>query len=164
MTKDLQYLVSNVYSPCGLTLGDFKLEPESQEYGACRFLLDSHKVIFRNAKITPKKVGQFVTFWKRADNGPICPFEESDDFDCFVINVSKGHLLGQFVFPKEVLVTKGIVNTPKKEGKRGFRVYPIWDVATSKQAQSTQNWQLRHFFEIHDETNYNKVQSLFGAV
>jgi hypothetical protein len=36
------------------------------------------------------------------------------------------------------LIEKGIVSTSKKEGKRGFSVYPIWDKTASHQAVKTQ--------------------------
>ena len=52
--------------------------------------------------------------------------------------------IGQFVFPKEVLLKHNIISSKQKEGKRGFRVYPPWDTPTSKQAQKTQNWQLQY--------------------
>ena len=164
MTKEFERIVSRVYKPSYLSISELELEKESKEYEACRFQLNSKSIIFRNAKITPKKVGQFVTFWKRIENGPICPFEESDLFDYFVINVGKGDLIGQFVFPKNVLLEKGIVSTLKKEGKRGFRVYPLWDKATSKQALTTQKWQLNYFYQIDKKIDVNKVLTLYNEL
>ncbi len=46
---------------------------ESQEYGASTFEMNNKIIKFRVAKITPTKVGQFVTFWKRIADGPITP-------------------------------------------------------------------------------------------
>ena len=68
----------------------------------------------------PKKVGQFVTFWKRTGNGPIEPFDEQDSVDYYVVNVRSAEAFGQFVFPREVLLKKGIISTVTKEGKRAF--------------------------------------------
>jgi hypothetical protein len=45
------------------------LERESLEYAACSFKLNSMSVKFRVAKITPTKIGQFVTLWKRVSKG-----------------------------------------------------------------------------------------------
>ena len=56
---------------------------------------------------------------------------------------------GVFKFSKEVLIKHGIVSTEKKDGKRGFRVYPIWDKTTSKQAIKAQIWQLEYFSIIY---------------
>ena len=156
-TEELKGIFSTVYQTSNLNISNFELEQESKEYKACRFQLKNHTIICRDSKITPKKVGQFVTFWKRIENGPISPFEEQDTFDYFIINVQKGDLLGQFVIPKEVLIKKGIISTQKKEGKRGFRVYPPWDKATSKQATKTQKWQLLYFHEAKDQPDLHKI-------
>ncbi len=52
---------------------------------------------------------------------------------------------GQFIFPKSILLVKGILSDGEKDGKRGFRVYPPWDKAVNKQAKQTQQWQLQYF-------------------
>nr|WP_315199120.1 MepB family protein [uncultured Flavobacterium sp.] len=123
------------------------LEIESTEYGACRFVLNNSNILFRTAKITPTKTGQFVTLWKRINQGAIQPFDNTDSIDLFIISVRKDNHFGLFIFPKAVLISKEIVSD-KKEGKRAIRVYPPWDITTSKQAQKTQKWQLDYFLEI----------------
>ncbi|MCR6642696.1 MAG: MepB family protein [Sporocytophaga sp.] len=128
-------------------------EPESAEYGACQLTINKRGIIFRVAKTTPTKSGQFVTIWKRVDNGPIQPFDILDDFDLMVISTRKDKLLGQFVFPKSVLLTKGIISGNNKDGKRGIRIYPPWEPVTSKQAEKTQAWQLQYFLGIQGDTN-----------
>jgi hypothetical protein len=130
------------------------IEPESTEYGACQFFLNNFKILFRTAKITPTKTGQFVTLWKRIEKGPIQPFDSSDSIDFFMISVRKENQFGFFIFPKAVLISKEII-TGKKEGKRAIRVYPPWDITMSKQAQKTQKWQLDYFLEIKDEKLFN---------
>ena len=111
----------------------------------------------RNAKITPTKIGQFVTLWKRLNNGPIQPFDVSDSFDFVIINVRSENQIGQFIFPKKVLIEKDVFTTPSKEGKRAIRVYPLWDKPLSKQALKTQQWQLDYFLAI-DEVGKTDVQ------
>ncbi len=138
------------YRVGNLKIKNLQEERESQEYGACRFEINGKKVISRNAKITPKKVGQFVTVWKRSPEGITQPLQESDNFDLLVINVRYESQLGQFVFPKSILLEKGIITSDKKEGKRGFRVYPPWDQPISKQAITSQKWQVRHFLKSED--------------
>lgn len=66
-----------IYDKCAFEVSDFKIEKESKEYVACQFKLEGMNVITRNSKTTPKKVGQFVTFWKRINNGSIQPFSEA---------------------------------------------------------------------------------------
>lgn len=162
MNRNLVQIKTEIYDKCSFEISDFKLEPESKEYDACRFDLDGRKIISRNAKITPKKVGQFVTFWKRNENGPIEPFDENDQIDFYVVNVRTENEFGQFVFPKSVLIKKGIISTDTKEGKRAFRVYPSWDTAKNKQAQRNQKWQLNYFYEIGKMTDLKKVNDLYN--
>lgn len=162
MDKYLNQIKTEIYDKCSFEISHFKLEPESRGYDACRFELDGRKIICRNAKTTPKKVGQFVTFWKRNNNGSIEPFDENDQIDFYVVNVRTENQFGQFVFPKSVLISKGIISSGKKEGKRAFRVYPSWDIAKNKQAERTQNWQLNYFYEIGKMTDFKKVDDLYN--
>ena len=155
--KELKVL----YEACSFAISDFKVEAESQEYGACKFQLNGLRVVYRNAKTTPKKVGQFVTCWKRNEKGPIEPFSELDSFDLLVINVSTNNHHGQFVFPKLVLAQKRILSTQTKAGKRGFRVYPLWDKTTVGQARSTQKWQLDYFLLTGDHLNLVEAKRLY---
>lgn len=162
MDKNLNQIKTDVYNKCSLEISNFELEPESSDYDACRFDLGGRKIISRNAKITPKKAGQFVTFWKRNENGPIEPFDENDPIDFYVVNVRTENAFGQFVFPKSTLIEKGIISTATKEGKRAFRVYPGWNTAKNKQAQRNQKWQLEHFYEIGELTDLKKVGVLYN--
>ena len=102
-----------------------------------------------------------MTFWKRNKLGITEPFSEFDRIDFYVINVKIETNFGQFVFPKSELITKGILSTNKKEGKRGFRVYPKWDKTTNKQAEKTQKWQLNYFYEIDNLTDLTFVRELY---
>src|SRR6218665_1005292 len=130
---DLLLARESIYDPCGYSCSPPKAEKESSDYGATSFTLNNRTVLFRAAHITPTKTGQFVTLWKRNSAGITEPHHESDALDLVVISVRKGLLLGQFVFPKAALIQNGILSTAKKEGKRGFRVYPPWDSAENKQ-------------------------------
>ncbi|HLV46614.1 MAG TPA: MepB family protein [Flavobacterium sp.] len=162
MDSSFKEIKSEVYDKCNFRVSSFQMESESREYEACRFELNGYKIISRNAKITPKKSGQFVTFWKRNKNGIIEPFNFTDEIDFYIVNVQTENKFGQFVFPKSVLIDKGIISTEKREGKRAFRVYPIWDLTESKQAILTQKWQLNYFYEINKSTNLERVNELYG--
>ncbi len=163
MDDNLKEILSRIYDRCGFFLSNHVVEEESNEYDASRFQLNGWRIVCRNGRTTPKKVGQFVTFWKRSGNGPIEPLKEKDPIDFFVVNVRSGSQLGHFVFPKSVLIEKGIISTDKKDGKRAFRVYPGWDQAQNKQALNAQNWQLNYFFEVDDSTDLDKVKRLFQS-
>ena len=132
-----------------MKIANYRENIESTAYNACSYELDGIKIIERTAKITPTKIGQFVTCWKRNANGITEPHKHTDDFNFFYIKVKNDKKKGVFKFSKEVLIKHGIVSTEKKDGKRGFRVYPIWDKTTSKQAIKAQIWQLEYFSIIY---------------
>ncbi|MNK89271.1 MepB protein [compost metagenome] len=155
--NDLLVAKELLYDKAGYNCSPPILEPESADYGACSFELNNLSVKFRTAKITPTKVGQFVTFWKREGKGPIQPYDSSDNFDLLIVSVRRGKNLGQFFFPKEVLIKQGILSTKSKEGKRALRVYPPWDKTTSAQAQKTQKWQSEFFLEITENKQVDKA-------
>lgn len=155
-------IIKNIYDTCDLKIASVFFDKESTAYHACKFKLNHKNIIFRSSKITPKKAGQFVTFWKRNKEGITEPFSENDAIDFYVINVQSENKTGQFVLPKSVLLEKGIISTSKKEGKRGFRVYPIWNKTISKQAIATQKWQLNYFFEIKEDLDFNFVKKLYS--
>ncbi len=161
MDHTLLSIKAKVYNFCGFKISEFIADQESKEYDACQFQLNGLHIISRSSKITPKKTGQFVTFWKRNENGPITPFDDTDTIDFFIVNVKFEDKLGQFVFPRSILIKKGILTTDKKEGKRGFRVYSHWDVATSNQAIQTQKWQLAYFYTLNTTLDIKLVKGLY---
>jgi hypothetical protein len=151
---DLLAAQALAYAPCGYSVDQLQPEPESADYAACTLQLNGLRVQYRVAKITPTKVGQFVTLWKRVGRGPIQPFDVGDPVDLFVVSTRSGPQLGQFVFPKAVLAAQGVVASGdlsgQQAGKRALRVYPPWDTTTSRQAQRTQAWQLRYFVDMSE--------------
>jgi hypothetical protein len=163
LPKDFIYVKKVLSNNSNFEITQPVLEPESSEYGACTFVLNNLNVRYRTAKITPTKTGQFVTLWKRINQGPIQPFDSNDPIDLFIISTRKDNHFGLFIFPKSIGIEKGIVTNGNKEGKRAIRVYPPWDVTSSKQAQKTQKWQLDYFLEIpQDQTmDLNRAKLLF---
>nr|WP_294895084.1 MepB family protein [uncultured Pedobacter sp.] len=139
------------------------MDLENKEYSACSFRLDDKKVLFRKAKITPKKVGQFISIWKRNDLGITQPFDETDPIDFIIIVCEFANRSGAFVFPKWVLQENRIFTTNGIEGKRGIRVYPTWDSATNTQAKKTQNWQVNYFVEFDGDSKHQLIMKLLEA-
>ena len=133
-----------------INLLKYKEHTEANEYGGCEYQLKGKKYIERTSKNTPKKIGQFVTLWKRNRQGVTIPFDMKDDFDFVMILCFKDKNEGRFLFPKNILHQKGVLSDKmnKKSGKRGFRVYPRWDLPQGQQALFTQNWQLKYFIEL----------------
>lgn len=151
ISASLLLLKSQLYDPCFVDLAELRMV--SKSYDACSFQLNGKRVIYRASKLTPKKTGQFVAIWKRNEQGITAPFDASDDFDFMVIAALSAERVGQFVFPKAVLIKQGVISLNHAGGKRGMRVYPFWDIVTSKQARKTQLWQGEWFLEVtHDPT------------
>lgn len=160
---DLLNSKEKVFDLMDFELNDLRKENESEEYSAFRFSLNHKKICYREAKITPTKTGQFVTLWKRNQTGIIEPFDYSDAIDFVIVSVRKEENWGQFIFPKSILLEKGIFSTEKKEGIRATRVYPPWDETSSKQAQKTQKWQLDYFFNFCNiEIDSDTLKKIFA--
>lgn len=145
MEESLRCLNDMLYHSIGLAISDICLEKEAVDYCGYNFKLGTISVKFRKAKITPKKTGQFVTLWKRSTTGTAEPFSLEDNFDLYIINIENGHNSGYFVFPREILADRKILSVNGQGGKRGFRVYPKWDLPENKQAKQTQSWQILSF-------------------
>ncbi|MBF4492674.1 MepB family protein [Flavobacterium sp. MR2016-29] len=163
ISKDLLLLKQFIFDSFEFDCTQPQPEAESKEYSAYRFSFNKKNICYREAKITPTKTGQFVTLWKRNKSGIIEPFDFSDEIDFVIVSVRKETLLGQFIFPKNILLQKGIFSTETKEGIRATRVYPPWDVTTSKQAQKTQQWQLHYFYEISPNLDLKNFKNLIGV-
>jgi len=152
--------IADFFKKYDLQISQIIPEKESAEYCACDFKINDFNIKFRKSKITPTKVGQFVTVWKRIENGTIAPFENTDFIDFLIVCSKNDANFGYFIFPKKVLVQQGIF-TEIKEGKRAFRVYPPWDIAVNNQAVKTQRWQLEYFYNFGEDSENSKLLSYF---
>ncbi|MDM1298596.1 MepB family protein [Empedobacter falsenii] len=162
MTKIIQKFEDFVLKSMNLSISKLEKDLECDEYVGYNFNVNEFSIKFRKAKITPKKVGQFVTLWKRNTAKQTEPFDENDVFDYYIITAEDDSKLGFYIFPKSILIEKHILTSAKKEGKRGFRVYPNWVKPENKQAEKTQNWQQDYFVEIIDyKIDLKQVNSFF---
>lgn len=150
MIEEINRLEIDVFNHLNLKVSNIKEDLESEEYLGYNFDINHLKIKFRRAKVTPKKVGLFVTLWQRNSLGITAPFNHNCDFDFFIIYTKQQENKGFFLFPKSVLIANSILSTPQKEGKRGFRVYPVWDIVQNKQAIKTQAWQVKYFYDLKD--------------
>jgi hypothetical protein len=156
--NDLLSIQKLIFDPQNFDYTIPLIEPESAEYGAYIFELNKLSIRFRVSKITPTKTGQFVTLWKRSVNGPILPFDISDQIDLFIISSRDKNNFGHFIFPKFILLEQGIISGSGKEGKRAIRVYPPWNITTNRQAQKTQKWQLNYFLDLSNNKIADSVR------
>ncbi len=161
MTEIIQKFEDFVLKSMNLSISKLEKDAECDEYFGYNFEAKEVTFKFRKAKITPKKVGQFVTLWKRNVIKQTEPFSENDVFDYYIITTEEDSKLGFYIFPKAILIEKNILTSTKKEGKRGFRVYPNWVKPENKQAEKTQNWQQNYFVEIiNNQSDLKQVNKL----
>ncbi|WP_413511248.1 MepB family protein [Myroides odoratus] len=148
MQAELKQIETRLHQHLGLQLSTGTQDKECADYLGYNYQVDQLAIKFRKAKITPKKAGQFVTLWKRNAQQITVPFDITDPFDFYFIVVANQEQWGCFIFPRQLLGDKHILTTAGKEGKRGFRVYPQWDIPTSKQALQTKAWQGDYFISL----------------
>lgn len=163
MIKELQEIEFKILNPCDLKILTIQQDQENTDYSGVTIHFKDYKMKFRNAKITPKKIGQFVTFWKKNADHKNEPYHLNDDFDYYIVAAKQQERFGFFFFSKQVLAEENILTNDKKLGKMGFRVYPVWDFPTNKQAAKTKQWQSDYFVELNiSEQKYmEKFKSIF---
>lgn len=142
-----------IYKPNKLIITNLKEEKQNAEYAGCLFHLNHKSIRFRISKITPNKIGQFVSFWEKDDNMQNQAFSYDAAPGLLVITCIDDNKLGQFIFPKEILLKEKILKTQSQIGKMAMRVYPIWDTPESNQAKKSQMWQLQYFVDLSDHNN-----------
>ncbi|HDD7370629.1 TPA: MepB family protein [Staphylococcus aureus] len=126
---------------------DLTEEKYNQDYEALTFSFKEETYQIRLAKKTPTKAGYFVTCWTKDENNCNQPHSKEAFADYLMIIVIDEELSGYFLFPRELLVEKGILTTFEHKGKMAFRVYPKWCNQLNKTAGQTQKWQCKYFFE-----------------
>ncbi len=164
MFEELIKIESLIFKTFGSEIVNAKEDKACPDYFGCSFQIGGKHVKFRKAKITPKKIGQFVTLWKRDPMGRTLPYDLDDDFDFYIILSERAPQCGFFVFPKKILARMGILTAEAREGKRGFRVYSDWDVPVNRQGLSTKKWQNEFFVELYEEEKtIEKLQKICSA-
>ncbi len=143
-------MVMRVLGGLGLVCSPAIVEADNAEYGAAISAIGRSPGRFRVGKLTPTKVGLFVTVWRRSLGGSTEPLPAEECIDALVVCVREDSRFGAFAFPKAALVKYGVVSVGGTGGKRGFRVYPPWSATTNRQAKKSQQWQCRYFFEMAD--------------
>ncbi|MCU5111943.1 MepB family protein [Bacillus wiedmannii] len=153
-----------VYKPNNLMITNLIEEKQNAEYVGCLFHLNKKTIRFRVSKITPNKIGQFVSFWEKDANMQNQAFSYDAAPDLLVIACINDNKLGQFIFPKEILLKEKILKTQSQKGKMAMRIYPLWDTPVSNQAKKSQMWQLQYFVDLSDPNNLpiDKLLTLYS--
>ncbi|MFL0401621.1 MepB family protein [Bacillus nitratireducens] len=153
-----------IYKPNNLFITNQKEEKQNSEYAGGIFQLNNRSIRFRVSKITPNKIGQFVSFWEKDVSMRNQAFSYDSVPNLLVITCIADNKLGQFIFPKEILLKEKILKTQNQKGKMAMRVYPIWDKPVSNQAKKSQQWQLQYFVDLSDSKNaaIHKLLNLYS--
>jgi len=151
MISELKRIENSIFRIARQEIFNVSIEKECEEYFGFNFQLSQRNVKFRKAKITPKKIGQFVTLWKRNSENQTEPFNINDDFDFYIIVAEQDGEFGFFFFPKSILCKNKVLTINDDIGKRGFRVYPNWVKTGSRQAEKTKSWQNEYFIDLNSE-------------
>jgi len=162
MNIEIQHLNDLILKELNLQLSEITPDLECEEYSGFNFKINQTKFKFRKSKLTPKKIGQFVTFWKRDLDGKTVPFDVNDDFAFYIISIEESKKSGFFVFPKVILEKENLISGEQKTGKRGFRIYADWHFPNSKQAEKTKLWQTEYFinYSDSDELIFNQFRKI----
>lgn len=139
-------LLKNIFSEES-EVKDLTEEKYNQDYEALTFSFKEETYQSRLAKKTPTKSGYFVTCWTKDEDNYNRPYKIEEFADYLIVAVIDDELNDYFLFPRELLVEKGILASSKYQGKMAFRVYPKWCNQLNKTAGQTQKWQCKYFFE-----------------
>ncbi len=159
MQKDLQLLNDYLAEVLDVSIENIRQDQESETYFGFNFKLNNHHIKFRKAKITPRKIGQFVSLWRRNSQGKTEAFADDEDYNFYIIMTKSDDNIGFFLFPKIILAEHHILSSLGKDGKRGFRVYPELDFPNNQQAVKTKSWQQTFFINMKS-LNPNEKQKL----
>lgn len=153
MFRELEIINNQIFRKHNLILSEIESDLECGEYLGLNLKLNEVSIKFRKGKMTQKKPGFFVTFWKRNLDGITEPFHSHDDFELLLIAAENQEKFGVFVFPKSFLIESKILKNNTKGGKRGFRIYNHWSKKLNFQAENTKNSQSHYFIDFSENEN-----------
>lgn len=144
-----------------IQIDKLKTEDWNGEYGAYDCIINNQPFKARLAKKTPKKSGYFLALWKKDESNKNIPFNETDIENKLIISIQDESKIGQFVFPKKVLIEKGILQSKRHKGKMAFRIYPIWETSLNKTAKKSQAWQKQYFINLGKDVTNGELYNLY---
>lgn len=100
-------------------------------------------------------------FWVKDDNKKNRPYKREETPEKLIITVIDEDRKGQFIFPKELLLKKNIIESENNKGKMAMRVYPDWETELNKTAEQTKKWQSDYFIDLTNEINEVRFRELY---
>lgn len=129
----------------------YVVEAWNQQYEAVEIKSRHGHFKSRLAQRTPNKKGYFFAMWKKDEQHTNVPFTKDDLEHKLIVNIVDDDRQGQFIFPQDILIKKGILKSDTSKGKMALRVYPSWETELNQTATKTQQWQSMYFNEIPHE-------------
>lgn len=147
MEQGIKYLTAQ-----GCTVQIVKNDSFNHAYSGMDLVLDKQlKLTYRQAKITPKKQGFFVTLWHKDSSEAVnIPYSATDLEHGLLIFVPHDKAPGFFVLNQSVCEQLGILKTESKPGKMGFRIYHPESQLEAKQARRIQTLMKPYFICVRD--------------
>ena len=147
-------LINQILDNSGFTqVRNVEIETLNIEYESCTFNINGKEYRHRKAKKTPNKKGYFTVFWVKDDNNKNRPYTMEETPEKLIITIIDENKKGQFIFPRELLLKKNILESENSKGKMAMRVYPGWEKDLNKTAEQTQKWQDEYFIDLTHEIN-----------
>ncbi|MFS0788921.1 MepB family protein [Shouchella sp. 1P09AA] len=114
------HLNKTIYNSMGIVTHQSHEEEQNASYGAGLFSISSTIIRFRIAKKTPKKQRQFVAIWEKAKWENNKPYSYGGAPHFLIVTVfNTSNEVGQFIFPKDVLLEKRILESENTKLKWG---------------------------------------------
>lgn len=157
----LNYLIENIYTPNNMEISNILEEKQNSKYSALTFNINNISARFRISNTTPTKSGQFVAFWQKNTYLSNEAFYYENAPDILIVTCIDNNNLGQFIFPKDILLRENILKSKNTSGKMGLRIYPTWDVPTTKQGLQSQKWQCEYFIDLSNLKNISKEKLIY---
>ena len=88
--------------------------------------------------------------WKKDENNTNVPFTEDDLENQLIVNIVDDKRRGQFIFPKDILIKKGILKVMILK-ENGIESVSTLGEGLNNTAAKTQVWQCAYFNEIVHE-------------
>lgn len=98
MKEYVQKIINEIYE--NKKIKKFKVHMENENYFGCEFVINKTIICFREANITPNKIGHFVSLWKD-ENDKNTPYNINDKYDLYMFYVKDNKQRGIFIFSKK---------------------------------------------------------------
>ena len=142
-------------------IDNINYETQNKDYEGFMCSIDNKLYRSRRANITSKKQGYFVAFWYKDSNNVNSAYKSSENITKLIITILDSKRKGQFIFPHDVLIKKGILKHDQCKGKMAMRVYPTWCINLNATATKTQKWQIEYFVDFTNGIEENVLTQLY---